>query len=371
MEGHNYSDINNTELDSCLFDVTTEERAGKILGYCIIIFFSILGNSLVVLVITRDHRMKSNTNRFIVNMCISDLFATVNVLPTQVMFILSNEIWLIPGTFGEFFCKLVPFIQDVSLAVSIFSMTIIALDRYLAIVYPYKTHVITTKRCFIIIAVIWTVAIGMHCHYFIIMDVVTSEFGDMYCRQVWSKDSEKHLKIQKVFFTANFAFAFATPLMSIAFFYTRVVMELYCRSGNLEQSREQRRVRNRENREVAVMLISVVALFVASWLPLNTLFFLLLYRWKLEASDPCYLKNLKFIVYLLGHSNVSQNSFIYFSFNKRFKNGLKKLFGGKCDLGAVNSPEYTNGTSTAGRNLRINSRAALQDEERIKLTTEV
>lgn len=376
MNNGNYSGGNQSDMNRsgfCSVDVTTEEQVGKILGYSIIIFFSLVGNILVVIVITRDQRMKTNTNRFIVNMCISDLVATIHVLPMQVMFILSvKDLWLIPGVFGEFVCKLIPFIRDVCFAVSIFSMTVIALDRYLAIVYPYKAHSVTTKGCFIIIAVIWIVAIIMNTHYFVAMKVLTDN-SDPVCRQIWSNDRDEHFRIQKIITTANLGVVVVAPLTSIVFFYTRVVMELYCRSNALEQSREQRRVRSKENREVAIMLISVVALFTASWAPICILIILQLYEWELFASDFCSEKTLRFILLFLSHSNVAQNAFIYFSFNKRFKNGLKKLLGSNCaDPGAQNFSEYTNGISTVGlSNLKINNRAALQEGERIRLTTSV
>jgi hypothetical protein len=178
-----------------------------------------------------------------------------------------------------------------------------------------------------------------------------------------------------IYFPASFALLYVLPLLSIGFFYACVVTELYCRSNDIEQSVEQRRGRNRENREVAVMLITVVVLFAVSWAPMNTLGFLQLYKWRREGTKfrPCYALIFQFIAEILFHSNAAQNAFIYFTFNKRFKNGLKKLFPAKCKHGDIRSPEITNGTTLFVERSRVNGRSPPMDkgEEGQHLTTAV
>lgn len=74
--------------------------------YSIIFLLAIVGNSLVILTLVQNKRMRTITNLFLLNLAVSDLFLGVFCMPfTLVGTILRNFI------FGEIMCKLLPFLQ--------------------------------------------------------------------------------------------------------------------------------------------------------------------------------------------------------------------------------------------------------------------
>ena len=88
------------------------------------------------------------TNFLIANMAASDLIITSFALPREVAEVfLGHRRWLLKGTMGRILCKLVFFLQNLSTAVSMHSLVVIAIDRYRGIVFPFRSPVITTKNC--------------------------------------------------------------------------------------------------------------------------------------------------------------------------------------------------------------------------------
>lgn len=74
--------------------------------YSIIFLLATLGNSLVILTLVQNKRMRTITNVYLLNLAISDLFLGVFCMPfTLVGMILRNFI------FGEIMCKLLPYLQ--------------------------------------------------------------------------------------------------------------------------------------------------------------------------------------------------------------------------------------------------------------------
>lgn len=95
-----------------------------LVAYVVIMFLSVVGNSLVIIVIGRNQKMRTVTNMFLLSLAVSDTLIAVLNMPFQLMFYLQNE-W----TLGEFLCKFSKYTQGVVIVVSIFTLSAIALDR--------------------------------------------------------------------------------------------------------------------------------------------------------------------------------------------------------------------------------------------------
>lgn len=74
--------------------------------YSIIFLLAVVGNSLVILTLVQNKRMRTITNLFLLNLSISDLFLGVFCMPfTLVGTVLRDFV------FGELMCKLLPYLQ--------------------------------------------------------------------------------------------------------------------------------------------------------------------------------------------------------------------------------------------------------------------
>ncbi|RMX59905.1 hypothetical protein pdam_00001069 [Pocillopora damicornis] len=120
----------------------------KALCYCVIMLMSLVGNTLVIIIIFRNTRMRTTTNNLIANMAISDLLFPLFAVPKEIaQIVIGKSRWLVVGIGGEILCKFVNFSQDISTAVSILSLVVIAFDRFHAVKFPFQPAVITPKIC--------------------------------------------------------------------------------------------------------------------------------------------------------------------------------------------------------------------------------
>ena len=90
----------------------------KITSYVIAMLLGIVGNALVVIVVTWNKRMRSLTNVYICNLAVSDL-----IVCGWCMWIHLGKNITAEWPFGEFFCKVSVFIQGMYL-VHVYCMTI-------------------------------------------------------------------------------------------------------------------------------------------------------------------------------------------------------------------------------------------------------
>ena len=90
--------------------------------------------------------MRKHINFFIVNMAMSDVLYPILVIPMSIKE-LYIDYWLIGGPLGQVLCKLVFFLGDLSVSVSIQSLVLIAVDRFGAVVFPLRSPLIRSKLC--------------------------------------------------------------------------------------------------------------------------------------------------------------------------------------------------------------------------------
>ena len=103
-------------------------------AYVIIFLLSFTGNSLVIYIVRTRMKIRRNQfNWFLVNTAVSDLVNVTTASAFSLPYYLCDDCW-ISGMLGTILCKLIPFFLGVSICVSIWTLTVIAADRYLAIV---------------------------------------------------------------------------------------------------------------------------------------------------------------------------------------------------------------------------------------------
>ena len=89
-------------------------------------------------------------------MAVSDLLFPLVVIPDQITKIITESWhWHVSGSLGATFCKLYIFTSSVSLLVSVQSLVWIAIDRFVAVVFPIKLGLISSKIRTIAIVSTW------------------------------------------------------------------------------------------------------------------------------------------------------------------------------------------------------------------------
>lgn len=93
--------------------------------FCVIGTVGLIGNSLVIIVILCDRKMRQSvTNIFILNLATADFIIMLAGIPEIVQFML-NRGWLL----GPVFCKMNRFVLVVCLYVSILSLVSVCIER--------------------------------------------------------------------------------------------------------------------------------------------------------------------------------------------------------------------------------------------------
>uniref|UniRef100_A0A182HLU1 G-protein coupled receptors family 1 profile domain-containing protein n=1 Tax=Anopheles arabiensis TaxID=7173 RepID=A0A182HLU1_ANOAR len=138
-----------------------EDETEMIVSTIVAIFFGfigitgLLGNALVVLVVLSNPQMRSTTNLLIINLAIADLLFVVFCIPfTATDYVLAS--W----PFGELWCKSVQYLIVVTAHASIYTLVLMSLDRFLAVVHPIASMVIRTERNTVLaITILWVLII--------------------------------------------------------------------------------------------------------------------------------------------------------------------------------------------------------------------
>ncbi|XP_007253823.3 type-1 angiotensin II receptor [Astyanax mexicanus] len=103
--------------------------------YACIFVIGMVGNSMVVVVIYRYMKLKTVANVFVLNLAVSDLTFLIT-LPMWATFTATGYHW----PFGSFLCKASAGLVIFNLYTSIFFLTALSVDRYLAIVHPMRSR---------------------------------------------------------------------------------------------------------------------------------------------------------------------------------------------------------------------------------------
>ena len=226
------------------------------------------------------------------------------------------------GDWGLVTCRLEVWLAFPSPFCSIWSLAVIAVDRYFAVSRPLQLSVISShiKR---VICVIWlwsfASAAGMIC-----MAKLWLVSGDSYyCVIDFSNVQLTATNITNmcILFVSNFL----VPLLVMTVLYSIVCWRLWSRDvpgegANQDQRHEQAM---KTAKKVTRMMIAVVVLFVLCWLPFQV-FVVLNSVHKLKLP---YVA-LKFIV-CLANSYSAINPFLYLSLNGKFRKEFSIVMG-KC-----------------------------------------
>ncbi|XP_013166631.1 PREDICTED: opsin-1-like [Papilio xuthus] len=115
---------------------------------------SIIGNGMVVYIFTTTKSLKTPSNLLVVNLAVSDLLMMIAMSPAMVISCY-YETWV----FGPFGCELYASTGSIFGFASIWTMTMIAFDRYNVIVNGIAAKPMTTNGALLRICVIWVCAV--------------------------------------------------------------------------------------------------------------------------------------------------------------------------------------------------------------------
>ena len=188
-----------------------------LLSYSIICVAGILGN-LVVILACRKPGMKTVSNVLIANLGVADIAVSLVNVPT-----VATYGYLVYWPFGAFLCKLISFLQGLTLAASVVTLVTIAGERYWHIVL-YTRRKMTVREAFKAIAVIWATSVFIPLPIPVFSKTKPWKLGDKdvsVCIEEWP-----NVKSRQVFTTLVFLLLYFLPLLFISCLYVKVSLFL-------------------------------------------------------------------------------------------------------------------------------------------------
>lgn len=303
----------------------TTSKAIQTTAYCVVLLLSLVGNTLIILVVYRDPRMWTASNYLIVNMAASDLLLPFFAVPRMIVEVLvGRERWLIGGTAGLVLCKLAYFLQDVSTAVSVQSLLAITAERFYAVMFPLKAIGMKSNIKFVI-PMTWLMAVGLHAPYLQVFKLCLIH-GNLYCCQRWSMSTRSKF----IYFVLILSLVFGVPLITIVILYAFIVYKLFRQKlppgarNSITQNQQDRR--ERQNRNILKMAVTIVVIFFLCFSPLVILALLL----TTGNIGRCKAETFRMVAKFFAQSNCAMNAFVYYVFNSQFRSGfisnLKRMF---------------------------------------------
>ncbi|KAM3863308.1 neuropeptide Y receptor type 1-like [Diretmus argenteus] len=336
--------------------------------YCITMVLGLVGNTGLICIIARRRERANVTSIFICNLSFSDILVCVFCLPFTVIYTLMDH-WV----FGSMLCRLVPFIQCVSVTVSALSLVFIALERHQLIINPsgWKPSI---PQAYMAVILIWMLACFtsmpflafqlltnepytnvplpklqpqpqsplLHHPSFFPHDqphpntslaslsytytnssVLPNSYPTIFpyfstsphleaCLEHWPSRQQR-----LAYTTWLLLFQYCGPLFLVLLCYVRVFVRLRHRKDMLDRARIPENQHMTHSRRINIMLAALITAFALCWLPLTI--FNVVSDWNQEALPICHHNLLFSLCHLLAMSSTCINPIIYGFLNSNFR----------------------------------------------------
>nr|XP_019595793.1 PREDICTED: neuropeptide Y receptor type 6-like [Rhinolophus sinicus] len=294
-----------------------------LIAYIVVLIVGLVGNlSLIIIIFKKQREAQNVTNILIANLSFSDILVCVMCIPFTVIYTLMDH-WI----FGDIMCKLTSYVQSVSISVSIFSLVLIAVERYQLIVHPrgWKPN---ASHAYWGITLIWLFSLVLSLPFFLSYRLTDEPFHnlslptDLYTHRVACVENWPFKMNQLLFTTSLFMLQYCVPLSFILICYLKIVICLRRRNGKVDRKRESESRLN-ENKRINTVLISIVVTFGVCWLPLNI--FNVIFDWYHEVLMSCHHDLVFVVCHLVAMVSTCINPLFYGFLNKNFQKDLVVL----------------------------------------------
>ncbi|XP_060063137.1 thyrotropin-releasing hormone receptor-like [Ylistrum balloti] len=237
----------------------------------IIFVIGMLGNILVIVVISRRRSMQTPTNCYLISLSVADclllLSATLPAIP-QPFFRRNHWPW------GRALCSLLVFVQYLGADASALSITAFTLERYIAICHPMKAQTIcTARRAKRIIISLWCFSV-LYCTPWLGLTTMTYRMACDGSTSLHSCTYRLERESYLFYYMTDFFIFYIFPLLLSGILYSFIIRILYNKSGldsdgskAPDYSNNRSRQTSKSRYQVIRMLVVIVVVFAMLWLP--------------------------------------------------------------------------------------------------------
>ncbi|XP_042244666.1 B2 bradykinin receptor-like [Thunnus maccoyii] len=281
----------------------------------IISLLGVIGNSFVLYVFCLQKRHSSVADIYLSNLAVADLLM-VSCLPFWVATIINKFHW----TFGKPMCQLVNIVIGMNYYCSVLFLTLVSMDRYLALTRPLsqgreRRALWARGICFSI----WIAGILLSFPAILFRSVqFFPDLGIDACYLAYPHDG---WRLRYNMTVSIVGFLIPVPIVSFCSYHIIKV---------LQSSQKMRKgSRGSVERKAVYLVLVVLAVFILCWLPYQIVIFLdtLDYYEVISGCTWAYVLDIgNQLATYLGFSNSSLNPFLYVIVGKHFKQKAREVF---------------------------------------------
>ena len=308
-----------------------------------ILILDVCGNCLVIGAILRYRRLRTITNYFIISLAVSDLLIAALSMPFRIHHTLNSLCWDLGITVCEFWI----FVDLLCSCASITNLSLISIDRFLALTFPLSYRSLMTKRRGIgAIALVWGYS-----------GIIASLSFMNWSENAGTIANSECMKSDKYYYTFAITAGFFLPLTILVINYSLVFKVAFAQAKKLQllksssmepaefsdvevspdprpsvvsigrMERKKRKSILRELKATKTLAI-VIGTFIVCWLPFFIIMFVVQFcTMCLPNIHPTGRQIIAIVfAYVLPLLNSAVNPIIYSSFNSDFRSAFKDIF---------------------------------------------
>ncbi|KAK1343486.1 hypothetical protein QTO34_016266 [Cnephaeus nilssonii] len=286
--------------------------------YTLIFVVGVAGNLLVCLVILRHQTMKTPTNYYLFSLAISDLLVLLLGMPLEVY-----EMWRnYPFLFGPVGCYFKTALFETVCFASILSVTTVSVERYVAILHPFRAKLeCTRRRALRVLGIIWVFSVlfslpntslhGIKLHYFPNGSLVPGSATCTVIKPMW-------------------IYNFIIQATSFLFYILPMTVISLKKDQTLEADKITANIQRPYRKSVTKMLFVLVLVFAICWTPfhIDRLFFSFVEEWTESLAVVFNLIHVVSGVFFYLSSAV--NPIIYNLLSRRFRAAFRSVISPSC-----------------------------------------
>ncbi|KAI4893955.1 hypothetical protein NFI96_018681 [Prochilodus magdalenae] len=291
---------------------------------CLVFVVGMVGNATLLRIIYQHKCMRNGPNALIASLALGDLIYITIDIPINVYKLLMGEFPLAGTSFGQFLCKLVPFLQKASIGITVLNLCALSVDRYRAVASWSRVQGVGIPLLTAVeILVIWVLSIILAVPEAIVFNTMSFNYSNTEihtCMLVPTSQFMLHYIKWKDWWL--FGFYFCLPVACTGVFYTLMAFEmLNHRKGSLRIALSDHL---KQRREVAKAVFCLVLIFALCWFPLHLSRLLKKLIYDEGDKNRCELLNFMLIMNHFGMNLATVNScinpIILYLVSKKFKN---------------------------------------------------
>ncbi|KAL4235611.1 hypothetical protein ACF0H5_004007 [Mactra antiquata] len=362
--------------------------------YSLVGLLGLVGNLLVIFAIMRVKRMRSITNLFLLSLASADLLLVCVCVPLKCI-----SFYTYSWKQGFFLCKFLNYIQTVSMICSALTLTVMSIERFIAIKHPLKARSMCTKRhARIVIISTWIASFVTAIPVIFVIEhrEVGHDRVAYWCHKHWLTKPIYNKVFELYMITLILIIPFCVMIVTYTWI-ANIIWHVASRRADMRSgshvtnyssscisdvSGDQQQNGNTDNKvkvapivplksplavgpstkaymdddktrkQVVMMLIIVVILFAVCWTPVLVNNVLVAFG-HLDYLNMGILKPIRMIFHLMSYANSCVNPFVYAFMSKNFRDGFKQSV-----LACIKGQSYLRRSQTSARCMTSTTRGS-------------